>query len=604
MTNIPYIPESAPFTPEQRAWLNGFLAGLFANGDAPQTSPPPPASQPAEPLLILFGSQTGTAEALARRFAAQARQRGFAPQVLTLNDFQQANLTAGGKALIMSSTWGDGDPPDNAANFWSWLSADSAPRLENLHFAVLGLGDRNYPDFCGASRKFDGRLAELGANRLVPRGECDVDYEAAASAWIEAVWTRLADKPLTAFPHASPSTNGSVNGFNGAGNGATFEDGAASKPVPLYGRHNPFPARLLTNLLLNKPGSAKEVRHYELDLEGSELSYQAGDALGVNPVNCPELVNQIIVALGSNADETVMVEGSAISLREALTRRLEITRPSQELVAAVAKAAPETELARLLAADKPDALKAWLHGRGVIDLIHLLQQPFPLPEFMGLLKKLAPRLYSIASSPKAHPGQVHLTVSAVRYQSHGSLRKGVASTFLADRVGDADFVKLFIQPANNFRPPPNGDTPMIMVGPGTGVAPFRAFLQDRQAAGATGKNWLFFGDQTRAADFLYESQLTSWQKDGLLARLDLAFSRDQAEKLYVQHQMLENAGQLWAWLDNGAHFYVCGDASRMARDVDDALHKTIESAGGKAPDQAKAFVAKLKTEKRYQRDVY
>lgn len=604
MTNIPYIPETAPFTPEQRAWLNGFLAGLFANGVGPQTSPPAPASEPAEPLLVLFGSQTGTAETLARRFAAQARQRGFAPQVLALNDFQQANLTARGKALIVSSTWGDGDPPDNAASFWSWLSADSAPRLENLHFAVLGLGDRNYPDFCGASRKFDGRLAELGAKRVIARGECDVDYEAAANAWIETLLTQLADKPLTTPAQANPSTNGSLNGFHGSGNGANFAAGTVTKPGPLYGRHNPFPARLITNLLLNKPGSAKEVRHLELDLKGSDLSYQAGDALGVNPVNCPELVDQIIIALRSNAEESVTVEGSTISLREALTRHLEITRPSQELVAAVAKAAPDTELARLFKADKPDALRAWLYGRGVIDLIYLLQEPFPLLAFIAVLKKLTPRLYSISSSPKAHPGQVHLTVSAVRYESHGLARKGVASTFLADRVSDADFVKLFVQPSNNFRPPPSGDTPMIMVGPGTGIAPFRAFLQDRQVAGATGKNWLFFGDQTRSADFLYESQLTSWQKDGLLARIDLAFSRDQAEKLYVQHRMLEDAGDLWAWLDNGAHFYVCGDASRMARDVDDALHKIIETAGGKTTDQAKDFVAKMKTEKRYQRDVY
>jgi sulfite reductase (NADPH) flavoprotein alpha-component len=303
-------------------------------------------------------------------------------------------------------------------------------------------------------------------------------------------------------------------------------------------------------------------------------------------------------------DEGVTVDGAVVPLREALTRHYEITRPSQELISAVAKAAPETELARLLAAGKPDALKAWLYGRGVIDLIHLPQTPFLLPEFMGLLKKLATRLYSISSSPKAHPEQVHITVSAVRYQSHGMIRKGVASTFLADRVGQTEVIKLFVQTANHFRPPPIADTPMIMVGPGTGIAPFRAFLQDRQAAGATGKNWLFFGDQTRAGDFLYESQLTGWHKQGHLARLDLAFSRDQSEKLYVQHRMLENAAELWAWLENGAHFYVCGDAARMARDVDSALHKIIETAGGKTPEQAQAFVARLKTEKRYQRDVY
>jgi sulfite reductase (NADPH) flavoprotein alpha-component len=602
VTNIPYIPESAPFTTEQRAWLNGFLAGLFANGLGPESSPAIAPVQPAEALLVLFGSQTGTAEALAKKIAAQARQRGFAPQVLALNDLQPANLLAAVKALIVSSTWGDGDPPDNATSFWSWLSADSAPRVENLQFAVLGLGDRNYSDFCGASRKFDERLELLGARRLVPRGECDVEYETSANAWLDTLWTALSSKTPTPSTQSTPPML--VNGVHLAVNGVDKGEASPITPVPLYGRHNPFPARLLTNVLLNKPNSAKEVRHFELDLNGSNLTYQAGDALGINPVNCPELVDHIVGALKLKGDEGVTVDGAVVPLRQALTRHYEITRPSQELISAVAKAAPETELARLLAAGKPDALKAWLYGRGVIDLIHLPQTPFLLPEFMGLLKKLATRLYSISSSPKAHPEQVHITVSAVRYQSHGMIRKGVASTFLADRVGQTEVIKLFVQTANHFRPPPIADTPMIMVGPGTGIAPFRAFLQDRQAAGATGKNWLFFGDQTRAGDFLYESQLTGWHKQGHLARLDLAFSRDQSEKLYVQHRMLENAAELWAWLENGAHFYVCGDAARMARDVDSALHKIIETAGGKTPEQAQAFVARLKTEKRYQRDVY
>jgi sulfite reductase (NADPH) flavoprotein alpha-component len=602
VTNIPYIPESAPFTTEQRAWLNGFLAGLFANGLGPESSPAIAPVQPAEALLVLFGSQTGTAEALAKKIAAQARQRGFAPQVLALNDLQPANLLAAVKALIVSSTWGDGDPPDNATSFWSWLSADSAPRVENLQFAVLGLGDRNYSDFCGASRKFDERLELLGARRLVPRGECDVEYETSANAWLDTLWTALSSKTPTPSTQSNPPML--VNGVHLAVNGVDKGEASPITPVPLYGRHNPFPARLLTNVLLNKPNSAKEVRHFELDLNGSNLTYQAGDALGINPVNCPELVDHIVGALKLKGDEGVTVDGAVVPLRQALTRHYEITRPSQELISAVAKAAPETELARLLAAGKPDALKAWLYGRGVIDLIHLPQTPFLLPEFMGLLKKLATRLYSISSSPKAHPEQVHITVSAVRYQSHGMIRKGVASTFLADRVGQTEVIKLFVQTANHFRPPPIADTPMIMVGPGTGIAPFRAFLQDRQAAGAAGKNWLFFGDQTRAGDFLYESQLTGWHKEGHLARLDLAFSRDQSEKLYVQHRMLENAAELWAWLENGAHFYVCGDAARMARDVDSALHKIIETAGGKTPEQAQAFVARLKTEKRYQRDVY
>jgi sulfite reductase (NADPH) flavoprotein alpha-component len=293
-----------------------------------------------------------------------------------------------------------------------------------------------------------------------------------------------------------------------------------------------------------------------------------------------------------------------MSLREALTHHFDVTKPSQEMIAAVAKAAPQSELAPLLAPEKRDDLKKWLWGRHVIDLLHLLPAPMSVTEFVPLLKRLAPRLYSISSSPKAHPGEVHLTVGAVRYESHGRVRKGVASTFLADRVGDAEFVKVFVQPSHGFKPPTNGDTPMIMVGPGTGIAPFRAFLEERQATGAKGKNWLFFGDQKRDTDFLYDELLTGWQKSGFLTRLELAFSRDQERKVYVQDHMMENAAELWVWLEAGAHFYVCGDASRMAKDVDAALHKIIETVGGKSADEAKVYVAKLKSDKRYQRDVY
>jgi sulfite reductase (NADPH) flavoprotein alpha-component len=588
MNNIPFIPENAPFSLEQRAWLNGFLAGLFSqspNGAAPQFNGAP--AQNAEPLLILFGSQTGTAEGLAKKLAKESQQRGFAPKILALNDYEQANLAAASKAVIISSTWGDGEPPDNAINFWNWLNAESAPRLENLNFAVLGLGDKNYSDFCGASKKMDARLEALGAKRLHSRGECDVDYEAPAKQWVAGLWDKL----------------GSSNGQPAATFAAvpTTADDAASSG---HGRNNPYPAKLLKNILLNRPGSSKEVRHYEIELNGSGLAYEAGDALGVVPVNCPELVDDIIATLKARADENVKFGDTITSLPEALTHHLEISRPSQELVAAVAKAAPQSELAPLLAPDRGDDLKQWLWGRQVIDLLHLLPAPMPAAEFVSLLKKLAPRLYSISSSPKAHPGEVHLTVSAVRYESHGRGRKGVASTFLADRIGDADYVKVFVQSSHGFKPPTNGDAPMIMVGPGTGIAPFRAFLEERKATDAKGKNWLFFGDQKRDADFLYEEQLTAWQKEGFLTRLDLAFSRDQAEKVYVQTRMLENAAELWAWLEAGGHFYVCGDASRMAKDVDAALHKIIETAGGKSAEDAKAYVAKLKSDKRYQRDVY
>jgi sulfite reductase (NADPH) flavoprotein alpha-component len=600
MTNIPFIPESAPFNAEQRAWLNGFLAGLFSQvpGGSPQLNAAPP-TPPGEPLVILFGSQTGSAEGLAKKLAKESESRGFAPKLFALNDYEQANLPAASKAVIISSTWGDGEPPDNAVNFWNWIKADAAPRLENLNFAVLGLGDKNYSDFCGASKKFDERLAALGAKRLAPRGECDVDYEGPAKSWIDGLWDKLGEGRA-----GSPLPAAAGNGTNGA-HGVTrptTETNGASKPA--YGKSNPFPAKLLKNVLLNKPGSGKEVRHYEIALNGSGLTYEAGDALGVVPVNCHELVDDVLEALKAKPDENVKFGDNIVSLREALTHHFDVNKPSQELLAAVAKAAPQSEVAALIAPEKRDDLKKWLWGRHVIDLLELLPAPLPVAEFIPLLKRLAPRLYSISSSPKAHPGEVHLTVGAVRYESHGRVRKGVASTFLADRVGDAEFVKVFVQPSHGFKPPANGDLPMIMVGPGTGIAPFRAFLEERLATGAKGKNWLFFGDQKKDTDFLYDELLTGWQTSGFLTRLDLAFSRDQEKKIYVQDRMLENAAELWSWLEAGAHFYVCGDASRMAKDVDAALHKVVETIGGKSADEAKAYVAKLKSDKRYQRDVY
>ncbi|NOS71533.1 MAG: sulfite reductase subunit alpha [Verrucomicrobia bacterium] len=599
MSNVPFIPDSAPFTAEQRAWLNGFLAGIFSQTPSPpQLNGAPDAN--AEPLLVLFGSQTGSAEGLANKVAKEAQTRGFAPRILALNDFEKANLAAGGKAVIISSTWGDGEPPDNAVNFWSWLNADTAPRLENLQYAILGLGDKNYSDFCGASRKFDTRLAALGAKRLAPRGECDVDYEGPAKSWIDGLWEKLGSGSTNgASQKGNHSSQSPLPGGEGQGEGRALPTKGAA-----YDKSNPFPARLLKNVLLNKPGSGKEVRHYEIALNGSGLTYEAGDALGVVPVNCPELVDDVIATLKAKPDENVKFGDNIMSLREALTHHFDVNKPSQELLAAVAKAAPQSELAALLAPEKRDDLKKWLWGRHVIDLLELLPAPMPISEFIPLLKKLVPRLYSISSSPKAHLGEVHLTVGAVRYGSHGRERKGVASTFLADRVGDTKFVKVFVQPSHGFKPPANGDVPIIMVGPGTGIAPFRAFLEERQATGAKGKNWLIFGDQKRDADFLYEELLTGWQKSGFLTRLDLAFSRDQEKKIYVQDRMLENAAEMWSWLEAGAHFYVCGDASRMAKDVDAALHKVVETIGGKSADEAKAYVAKLKSDKRYQRDVY
>jgi sulfite reductase (NADPH) flavoprotein alpha-component len=589
MKTIPFIPESAPFNVEQRAWLNGFLAGMYSLGGDAVVAP----AKNGEPLLVCFGSQTGTAENLAKKLAKEAAQRGFTPQLHPLNDFETANFAAAKKTVIISSTWGDGDPPDNAVSFWNWLKADTAPRLEQLEFAVLGLGDKNYSDFCGASKKFDDRLASLGAKRLVARGECDTDYETAAKKWIDSLWETL----------GQPAVNGqlpvaAVNGHHAIVSGR--EPPAADKPI--YSKSHPFPARLLKNRLLNCSGSAKEVRHYEIALGGSGLAYEVGDALGVIPQNCDELVSEVLAALGATGDEPAMLENSIVPLRTALSENFELGQPTHELLSEISKRAPACELAPLLAPDHAYDLKQWLYGRDVLDVLRLAPRVISVAELLPLLRKMSPRLYSISSSPRAHPGEVHLTISAVRYEKDGRTRKGVASTFLADR--SSGIVKIFVNPSQSFRPPTDADAPMIMVGPGTGIAPFRAFLEEREAAAAKGRNWLFFGDQKRETDFLYEEQLTAWRKSGLLTRLDLAFSRDQAEKIYVQDRMLENAAELWSWLEAGAYFFVCGDASRMAKDVDATLHKVIEISGGKSADEARAYVEQMKSGKRYQRDVY
>jgi sulfite reductase (NADPH) flavoprotein alpha-component len=607
MPSVPYIPSTAPFTAEQRAWLNGYLAGLFADANVPEEATEGAAAPPPkqEPLLILYGSQTGTAEQIAKRFAKNAEKHGLAPRVLEMNAFAGVDLNRESRLVLITSTWGDGDPPDNAAAFWQYLNSATAPSLEQLHYSVLALGDRNYADFCGAGRKFDERLAQLGAKRIQARADCDVDYETAAQAWMEALWPALRACPGTSEPVISNSVISEIaSGAKGASGPGTDSLNTSSTG---YTRTHPFPARLLTNRRLNAPGSAKDTRHFEISLKDSGLSYEVGDALGVMPVNCPALVEDLLEALGCDGEEAVTApSGSETSLRSALLRHFQITQPPLPFLQAVADRSGDEHLKRLLdPANKPD-LDGFLYGREIIDLLlaHPAARLSPA-DFTGVLRALQPRLYSISSSPKAHPGEVHLTVAAVRYECHGRARKGVCSTFLADRVEpDVTPVPVFVQSSPGFRLPGDAGRSVIMIGPGTGIAPFRAFLEERMATGAKGKHWLFFGDQQRASDFLYQDQLEAMLAEGTLARLDTAFSRDQQEKIYVQHRMLENATQFYDWLEAGAHLYVCGDARRMAKDVDAALHGIIQMAGGKSAEQAADYVRRLKSEKRYQRDVY
>jgi len=611
MRAVPFIPESAPFTSEQRAWLNGFLAGVFS--DANSLSAATPGAQAGSagvklPLVVLYGSQTGTAEGLAKKTRAEAEKHGFAPKLVSMEKYSEVDLAKEENVLVITSTYGDGDPPDTAQAFWDWLKSDAAPKLEHLRYSVLALGDTNYPAFCQFGKSCDERFAALGAKRVAERRDCDVEYDAPAAEWTASVFSALGEKVTQPVPAVSGESQPgpAVPGESQPGRAVSGESqpGRAVSLSASYDRKNPFPARLLTNRRLSAEGSAKGVRHFEISLAGSGLTYEVGDALGVMPANCPQMVGEILAALGCDGEEAVKAGETELPLRLALTQHYDITRPSNELLAAVAQRTTGSELAALVDPARKDDLRKWLFGREIIDVLVPGTSLFKAAEFVRLLKKLAPRLYSISSSLKAHADEVHLTVAAVRYESHGRSRKGVASSFLADRVGDTGTVGVFVQPSHGFKPPVNGDTPMIMVGPGTGIAPFRAFLEERLATGAKGRNWLFFGDQKRATDFLYREQLEGWVKDGHLTRLDLAFSRDQAEKIYVQSRMLEAAPELWSWLEAGAHFYVCGDASRMAKDVDAALHTVIEKGGGKSADGAKAYVDRLKSGKCYQRDVY
>ncbi|MCD6024284.1 MAG: sulfite reductase flavoprotein alpha chain [Fibrobacteria bacterium] len=606
--NPPVIPESAPFSAEQRYWLNGFLAGI-SSVSAGASAPTPPAEAAAPragtPLLILYGSQSGNTEGMAHALAEklQARVGGpvLSPRVVAMDRFSEIDFAAEKYILLACSTWGDGDMPDNAASFWEWLQSDKAPSLPNTAYAVLGLGDRNYRRFCQSGKSLDARFAELGARRLRPLCECDTDFEAKAAEWMDAVWTLL-EAELPAGPAASggaPSPAAPVNGHAPSA-------AAASR----YDKKNPFPAALLENRPLNARESAKDTRHLAFSLVGSGLEYKAGDALGVYPLNDFDLADRLILRLNCSGSEKIVLPwGEESTLRSALLEKLSLHRSSAKLLEALLQSArnpgERMRLQDLLADPESAETQAYLASHDVLDTLDDFFKTHPdMQAVVSALSRLTPRLYSIASSPKAHPGEVHLCLSVVRQQLGGRLRRGVASTYLAERIPLGMAASVFIQPAAHFGVPEKPGTPVIMVGPGTGIAPFRAFLEERWACGDPGKNWLFFGDQKKSLDYLYASELEAMQREGFLTRLDLAFSRDQEEKVYVQDRMLENAAELFAWLEEGAHFYVCGDAKRMAKDVDAALHRIIVQEGGRSEDEAKEYVEKLKREKRYGRDVY
>ncbi len=567
-TAAPFVPDDAPFSPEQRQWLNGFLTGLTVIARAGQGGPPARPAAPAAPLTVLYGSQSGNCEALSKTLRKTGKARGFDPTVSDLDSFDFDRLPQAGHLLIVTSTFGEGDPPDNAMKFCERLAADNAPGLSGVSYAVCGLGDSSYTHFNKCARDIDARLADLGARRVTDAVLCDVDYEDAFAAWSQAVF---ASEP-----------------FAQTGVDAVAEEPEdAAPPASRYDKKHPFAAVVLDVHGLNAEGTNKEVNHVELSIAGSGLEYEVGDVLGVWPVNCITLVQAIFDAGGWSGREAIQLKAGSTSLREALIGRLDICVATPALYG----------LAGLDASDDH-----WRDAH-VLDVIEAATARLDAQAFADALRPLSPRLYSIASSPAAHPGEVHLTVGAVRYEHRGKPRKGVASTFLADRCAIGGKIGVYVQKSAHFHLPAD-EAPLVMIGPGTGIAPFRAFLEEREARGAAGRNWLFFGDQHEAADFLYRDQIETYLASGRLARFDAAWSRDQVEKVYVQDKMRAAGGELFAWLQEGACVYVCGDASRMARDVDRALHDIIAKHGNLSSHEAEAYVNDLKSNRRYQRDVY
>lgn len=559
----------------ERAWLSGFLAG----------SPAPAAAAPAAAVkaLVLYGTESGNSEKLADRTAKEAKKKGIAATVKNMSDLKPSELAKHQNLMVVVSTWGDGEPPDTATGFYKEFMA-MEQKLPDLKFSVCALGDTSYEKFCQTGKDIDAKLEALGAKRVAARVDCDVDYEDAFTDWLTAT--------LGAFAPTAP---------------AMVEAPAVAAPVASsYGLKNPFPAEVLENIRLNGKGSAKETIHIELSLAGSGLSYEPGDALAVIPTNADNVVADLLKAAQLKGDEEIdtKVTGKK-SLAQALQHDLDITGLSRSVLTKLNEAAPNPQLTALLDESAKDKLKDYTYGREIIDAItDFAPKGLSAQTLASLLRKLPPRLYSIASSPLAHPEEVHLTVAAVRYHSHGRDRKGVASTYLADAAHTGQSVKVYTHANKNFRLPESSDVPIIMVGPGTGIAPFRAFVEHRAELGHSGKNWLFFGDQRYMYDFLYQLEWQEHLKNGTLTHLDVAFSRDQPEKIYVQQRMREKSRALYDWLQNGAHFYVCGDASRMAHDVHEALISIYQQHGNLTREAAEAELEALKKAKRYQRDVY
>lgn len=585
-------------------WLSGYVAGVAASSRhvplsasvASNVAVPLPAAvasaadaAPSTRLTVVYGSQTGNAKRQAEAVAREAEGAGLAVRLVRADAYNTRELANERLLYVVISTQGDGDPPDDSRGFVEFLAGKRAPKLPQLKFAVLALGDSSYPQFCAIGAKIDARLAELGASRLFERGDADLDIASVAAPWAKKALEQ-ARELLKADAPAAPRA-------------ATVTPLRSAVHAHAWTREKPFPAPLLANQRISARNGTKDIRHIELSLEGSGLNYQPGDALGVAATNPPALVDALLAQLKLDGERVVAAQGESHSLREWLLRKREITTLSKPFLVEHAKRVSSAALDRALTPEGKDALRELLGDYQLIDVLRTFPAAWSAEELVGALRPLAPRMYSIASSQKTVGDEVHLTVAVLDYEKFGTRHVGAASQFLATLPEDAG-VPVFIEENERFRLPADASRDVIMIGPGTGVAPFRGFLQERAETGASGRNWLFFGNPHFRTDFLYQVEWQKALKDGTLHKLDLAFSRDQSEKVYVQHSLRRRGKELYDWIANGAHLYVCGDATRMAADVDAALRDIVIEHGGRSDEDARDFLNQLAAERRYARDVY
>jgi len=578
----------AELNPIQQAWVSGYLAAN-ANSAALGGQAPTAAASDAAPLTILYGSQTGNAKGVATKLKEQAESRGLAVKLVSMSDYKPTALKKEKFLTVVVSTYGEGEPPEDAETLYEFLTTKKAPKLDGVKVAVLGLGDSSYEFFCQTAKDFEERLNKLGAETIFQRADLDVDYDDEAATWITGA--------LDAF---EPDLKAQQDAAGGQVVSMPF--GAPTAAASQYTKQNPFAAELVTVQKITGRDSTKDVRHVEISLEGSDITYLPGDSLGVYFLNDEARVDELLTHAQIDSGTLVKVGEESLPIRDALIEKLELTQSYPGFVEKYAVATGTPELLKLV--EDKAAMREYIEPRQIFDVVAQNPAKIDAQTLVDCLRKLQARLYSIASSQSEVEEEVHLTVGLVEFDAFGSEHLGGCSGYLARRAEEGCKVKVFSEHNDNFRLPSDDNTPIIMVGPGTGIAPFRAFLQERDSREAQGKNWLFFGNPHFTQDFLYQVEIQGYFKSGLLSKVDVAFSRDQAEKVYVQDKLRKNSKEIFEWLEAGAHFYVCGDANRMAKDVHNALVDIISENTGKSYEDAEQYLKDLRSANRYQKDVY